>query len=143
MAESKFNKRFRAELSAYPFNFRFFRIESHATEPGIPDNHFLRDGYSGWLEMKEEADRVPYRINYRPAQPAWLYSYWKDGGSCGTVLYVRSIDAVLLVRGCDTLRAAGGELRCVAQIVALREEGAWERIGDWITSLRRVGKAQK
>ncbi len=69
MNEAKFNKKFREGLSQY--GFKIYRVESHSTSPGIPDNHLIHNSYppstSGWIEIKIAKTR-PTKVPYRPGQ---------------------------------------------------------------------------
>ena len=101
--ESRFNKRLRTELTMR--GFKFDRIESHATAPGIPDNAWVHvGGNSGWLEIKE-SENQPSRIIYRPRQALWLYDHWERNGNCATILHVITGDHVFIIPGRESIEA--------------------------------------
>jgi hypothetical protein len=104
--ESRFNAEFRRQMEK--LGMRIYRVESHATCPGMPDNHYIvRDlpGASGWMEIKED-DTMRNAIAYRPQQVPWLLDYSKQGGRCWTVVHVPSRRLVLVVPGKESLVAS-------------------------------------
>lgn len=138
MSETRFNHRFRSELEK--LGVLTYRIESHATSPGIPDNYYLtRFGKSsGWLEMKC-ARSMPKLIDYRPFQVPWLLSHSLSGGKCFTVLGIEDTREIVVLPG-DQSQNASHNLRlavcktfhedrpgCFAGIVALLEDGWWTK----------------
>jgi len=62
------------------------RVENKL-DPGMPDVFFMHNNNAGWIELKSEL-KMPSKINYQPAQPLWLDSYWKKGGTCYTFLNI-------------------------------------------------------
>ncbi len=108
MSESAFSKRLRRGLA--DVGVTCYRIESHATNPGLPDIHYIcgQRGISGWIETKCEPT-LPSHIQYRPQQALWLDNYTKLGGRCCTMMLVEQQDAVLVIPGKLSL-AAGKQL---------------------------------
>jgi hypothetical protein len=142
MKESTFNTTFQKNMRNVGMNF--YRIESHATCPGIPDNHFLfsRRGVTktGWLEMKQVED-WPSKIDYRRGQAAWLEEYWMKGGISATVVRVRGMNLMLLIPGSKSLLMS----RMVGTIADgnwiaynLEREVVWENVAAGLWSLRET-----
>lgn len=130
MAESRFSKRMRDELRQ--FNFDFWRVESHATSPGIPDVHFLLLGTGGWIETKQ-VQTEPKKVNYRPQQAAWLQQYARRGGITCTLIHVVKTDVVLYVPGRESLTAEKSLQQCLGvRRIALREPEAWKRLAKLV-----------
>ena len=101
--EIAFGKRLRNELAER--GFKFDRIESHATAPGIPDTAWVHHtGESGWLEIKE-TENQPTKIDYRPRQALWLDEHWKRGGNSATILHVKNGDHLFLIPGVHSIQA--------------------------------------
>lgn len=137
MSESAFNKDFRKKLKEQA-NILIFRVESHSTSPGIPDNHFICGedakvagrvwaGETGWIEMKEEVG-TPFRVDYRPAQVPWLIQYAKNGGRCFTAIHITSTRHLLLIPGRYS-QLASSNLRLAAHwVFDLDKKDVWEEI---------------
>lgn len=109
-SESNFNATFRTAMANR--GVEIFRVESHATCPGIPDNHYIMPipkiirPPSGWIEMKD-SHRVPAAMRYRPAQIPWLLHYTRQGGLCFTILHVEQPEeGLLLVPGGSSLKVS-------------------------------------
>jgi hypothetical protein len=96
--ESTFNREFRMELT--PLGWKFDRIESHATAPGIPDDACVHTAsrLSGWVEVKEE-QTIPHKVKYRPRQSWWLEDHVDRGGNALTVIHIKSTDSILFIPG--------------------------------------------
>lgn len=134
--ESEFNTLFRRELEK--LGFTFYRFESHAVSPGAPDNHYIRNGQTGWVEVKQEHYLVS-TINYRRNQPLWLMSYAERGGSAWTVLHLTNLNAVIMVPGEFSVKATQDLFSTPRLLVHLDHPDAWKKIaqelisdwGDW------------
>jgi hypothetical protein len=96
--ESRFNKLFREHLEKE--GFKFDRIESHTTSPGVPDNAFLHSPtrLSGWIEVKE-VEWMPIKVAYRPRQSSWLEEHWRKGGNSMTIVHIKQEKSVVIVAG--------------------------------------------
>ena len=84
--------------------FEVYYIESPTTEPGAPDIHAIRDGLTLWIETKA-TDKMPSKIDYRDKQPLWLANYWRKGGLCFTINWVRSSRSMLIIPGDESVKA--------------------------------------
>ena len=101
--EANFNRKFRSQMFA--LGFKFDRIESHATAPGIPDDAWVHEcGKSGWIEIKE-CESFPAKMPYRPMQALWLDEHWRHNGNCCTLLHLKKEQAVILVPGDESIHA--------------------------------------
>lgn len=123
--ESRFNKKFREEMESR--GMKIYRVESHATCPGIPDNHYIvRDvpGAVGWMEIKEE-DKEPSKIAYRPAQVPWMVEYANNGGKVWTVLHIRQRKVIVLLFGDACMTAAVDFSKANALFVSTDWDDAW------------------
>ena len=136
--ESVFNKRLRTELSQ--FQFKFDRVESPGTAPGIPDDSWVHEsGAAGWIEIKE-AQKLPSKIDYRPDQAAWLENHWAHGGNCCTMVHVKDGDYIIVVPGHCSGRAEVDLLALPMWNrvhVWLRESAAWSKLASIILNLRK------
>jgi hypothetical protein len=96
--ESAFNKTFRTELTL--LGWKFDRIESHTTAPGIPDDACVHKAtrIAGWVEVKEE-QTIPRRVKYRPRQSYWLEHHVASGGNAVTIIHIKSTDSILFIPG--------------------------------------------
>jgi hypothetical protein len=103
MSENTFSIALRKRLVA-DFNFRFDRVESHATAPGIPDCHYICQGSTGWIEFKESLS-LPKAVNYRPGQVPWLMAYSYHGGRCFTILNIKLGRYAIVIPGCESATA--------------------------------------
>lgn len=132
-AESKFSKRLRDELK--PFHIRTYRIESHSTQPGGPDIHWLFEiggAASGWIETKA-CPKEPKKVSYRPQQAPWLQSYAKAGGNACTLIYCAEGDVVIFVPGNESLAAEKDLQRCLgARYISLGHDGGWRKLAKLI-----------
>jgi hypothetical protein len=135
MAESKFGKRFRSKIEDQGFSC--YRVESHSTEPGMPDIHFIEQEHAltGWLELKQEKE-FPSHIDYRPRQAAWLELYWKRGGLCATLLHVSSTDTLIVVGGNYSFAAEKRLAWLPVRTFRLREAGVWAEVRSALQGLR-------
>lgn len=133
MGETTFNIRFRRELER--LGVLFYRIESHATCPGIPDNYYMTKWglSSGWLEMKQAREK-PRAIAYRPAQVPWLLDFSRKGGKCFTILGVEATREISVIPGDQSL-IASGDLRLAACRTFREDLEPWSGIED----LLRIG----
>ena len=69
---------------------RMFRVENRVSV-GMPDVHFIRDGISGWFEMKYTKDWREGRqvsVGLKKHQHMWLKDYIDHGGLCLIILRV-------------------------------------------------------
>lgn len=126
--ESNFNKRLRKKLSDN-WPVRIYRVESHATSPGMPDDHYIcGGGRSGWIEVKQEMF-WPKRMPFRPKQPQWLVNYSKAGGDCWAFLHLSSTDTLVVVPG-SWAEVADKSLAEAQGIVIELSDGdsAWRRL---------------
>lgn len=138
MSESKFNQRFRQCMKSC--GIFTFRVESHSTCPGIPDNHWINmAGLSGWLEMKQEKT-LPKKIEYRPNQPGWLMAYSMCGGRCGTAVHIESTDTLLLICGKDSYKASMdlGRVERVRVVELRKGKEAWREVANWLEGFEPI-----
>jgi len=131
MAESSFNRKLRHNLEL--LSFKVFRVESHATSPGIPDNHWLLSGppygTSGWIEVKESSAVNPKTVEYRPQQVPWILDYCRAGGRCCTLVHIPKTEEVLYIEG-RYAKAASIDLRSTpVHRLDLRDNEVWAKIG--------------
>jgi hypothetical protein len=138
MNESTFNRRLRLRMEE--LGVLIYRIESHATCPGIPDNYYLTKfgRSSGWLEMKQ-ARTMPHAIDYRPYQVPWLLDYSRRGGKCFTVLGIEDRKEVVVIPGDQALTASRNlklaacrtfhedRAGCWPGVLLLLEDGWWTK----------------
>jgi hypothetical protein len=127
--ESRFNGVFRRELTKW--GFKFDRIESHATAPGLPDNTFVhKDTYlSGWIEVKEEMI-IPVRVKYRPKQAFWMQRHVRANGNAMTIIHIKKLKAIVLVPGRYSFNAEK-DLRSLVlteQALLLKISDGWDAI---------------
>jgi hypothetical protein len=127
--ESSFNATFRSHLESIA-GIKVYRVESHTTCPGIPDDHYIvkGKGITGWMEIKEE-ETLPNRIDFRPAQVPWHIEYTMHGGRSFVVLFVSRTRKVYLIPGRQA-RNVSKELRLAA---------AWEFDFDSPAIWRELG----
>ena len=133
--ESAFNSTLREQLTL--LGFKFDRIESHATAPGIPDNFWIHyaTGITGWLEIKE-TETIPTKVKYRPKQTLWLEEYDRYGGCCFTAIHIKSLDQVLIIPGKFSF-AAERNLKDLLQktelpSIQLKQKDTWFKIKNVI-----------
>ena len=133
--ESDFNRRFRKEMAAR--GMKMYRVESHATEPGMPDNHYIiRDLYtSGWIEVKgTDRKTYPGPVDYRKGQVPWLMGYSQLGGHCWTVLYLVTRKQVIVIPGNQSLIAEKDVGSCHHFCVDLSWDAPWDDLfGIFVT----------
>lgn len=134
LAESKFSKRLRDEMGK--FHIESFRIESHSTQPGAPDIHWLftlGSGTTGWIETKFCA-KEPKRVSYRPQQAPWLQSYARKGGNACTLVYCGDVDIVVYVPGNESLVAEKDLQRCLgARYISVAQgTDGWKKLAKLI-----------
>lgn len=141
--ELVWNKKMRTEL--YRFGFKFDRIESHDTAPGIPDDAFLHEptGMSGWIEVKEE-EVIPTKVKYRPKQVPWLLDHWRRGGICLTLVHVKARNYVIIIPGGDAQAASinlnDAMQQCPIACVDLDDENGWFKLSKEII---RIGRQKR
>lgn len=130
MAESAFNKKFRAEMAAR--GMKIYRVESHSTSPGMPDNHYIIEprGRSGWMEIKEAKpnELLPNCILYQPKQVPWHIEYTQKGGAVFTLLHVPRMKEVILIEGRYALSASIRLQGTPAQVFSLDHPEVWEEL---------------
>lgn len=80
-------------------DLKMYRVENRVAE-GMPDVHYLRDGSSGWIELKYLADWPDKKlsIGLRTGQSIWLDDYAKNNGQCWILLRVGR-DFIGLIHG--------------------------------------------
>lgn len=131
MSETNFSKRMRDNLQV--FKFDFYRVESHSTQPGIPDVHWLFfGGTAGWVETKF-AKTMPKKVTYRPYQAPWLTAYARHGGNACTLLHVAAGDEIVFIPGQESMLAAVDLSRCLGRRnLYLKSPDAWKRVAKLI-----------
>jgi hypothetical protein len=62
---------------------KMYRVENRVAK-GMPDVHYLKDGKSGWIELKYIPDWSPKRVSVglRKNQVFWLKEYDENKGRC-------------------------------------------------------------
>lgn len=112
--------------------FKFWRVESHQTCPGIPDCHFIHKptAMTGWMEVKLE-ENLPTRMPYQPRQAAWLREYSLMGGNCWTVLRVDKQDLIVVVPGAESLRAEVSLMESQPVFLRFRED-RWDTLSEYL-----------
>lgn len=62
---------------------KMYRVENRVAK-GMPDVHYLKDGKSGWIELKYMSDWNPRRVSIglRKNQVFWLKEYDENKGRC-------------------------------------------------------------
>jgi hypothetical protein len=138
--ETQFNKLLRTKMWAQ--GFKFDRIESHSTCPGIPDDAWVHKTteQAGWLEIKE-AETLPAKIKYRPKQALWLVDHWHNGGNCATLIHVKEYHDLFLIPGIESIKAER-DLRLLIEQepgvinLCLDVKIVWELLANAILTLR-------
>lgn len=66
-----------------------YRVENRVMS-GMPDVHFIKDGVSGWIELKYMKDwpkkRIP--VGLKLSQAYWLEKYAENGGRCWILIRI-------------------------------------------------------
>lgn len=131
--ESRFNVLFRRELAK--FGFKIDRIESHATAPGLCDDHFVHfdTSLSGWIEVKEEMV-VPTKVKYRPKQALWIQRHVRANGNAMTIIHIKKLKAVVLVPGDCSYKAEKNlrELVATEQALLIKLSDGWAEVSEAI-----------
>lgn len=145
LRESDFNRVLREKLAEN--NFRIYRIESHTTEAGISDDHFIHKptGNSGWLEIKQEL-KMPKKIRYRPKQALWLVEYSEAHGNCATILHIKTINVAIFIPGIYSLEAennltglcSGKTKADNVMLISLSEPIGWIKLSKAILNLNYI-----
>jgi hypothetical protein len=76
-----------------------YRVENKVMK-GMPDVHYIKNGKSGWLELKY-LDKWPKKritTGLMLNQALWLYEYSKNKGSCWILVRVER-DFTCLIKG--------------------------------------------
>jgi hypothetical protein len=68
---------------------KMYRVENRVMK-GMPDVHFIKDGVSGWIELKFLPDwpkkRMPTGLKLN--QALWLDKYSENGGRCWILIRI-------------------------------------------------------
>lgn len=107
--------------------FEVYYIESPTTEPGAPDIHAMREGLGLWIETKA-TDNYPSKIDYREKQPLWLVNYWRKGGLCFTINWIRSTKNMLIIPGCESITAWQDVVNCRRHVVDPAHKHTFEQL---------------
>ena len=94
MSESNFWTLIRNNL-----NLKMYRVENKVMK-GMPDVHYIKDGKSGWLELKYIDKWPKKRVTTRLMlnQALWLDEYAKNNGNCWILIRVAR-DFICLIKG--------------------------------------------
>jgi hypothetical protein len=83
---------------------KMYRVENRVMK-GMPDVHYIKDGKSGWIELKYMKDWPRSRMStgLKLNQSLWLKEYDEQKGQCWVLLRVGR-DFVGLIHGRDAKR---------------------------------------
>ena len=84
--------------------FEVHRIESHSTDPGIPDIYIFKYPIHCWIETKADLKR-PNRVHYQPKQALWLESHSRKKGLCFTIQFITSSKNFIFIPGNESYKA--------------------------------------
>lgn len=85
-------------------DMKMYRVENRVMK-GMPDVHYIKDGKSGWIELKYMKDwpRTRMSIGLKLNQSLWLKEYDEHKGQCWVLLRIGR-DFVGLIHGRDAKR---------------------------------------
>lgn len=83
---------------------KMYRVENRVMK-GMPDVHYIRDGQSGWIELKylKSWPKSRMSIGLRLNQSLWLKEYDEHKGQCWVLIRIGR-DFVGLIHGRDAKR---------------------------------------
>jgi|TARA_R110000803_G_scaffold51919_7_gene107074 hypothetical protein len=136
MSEHNFWKYVRSSLPG----IKMYRVENRVSE-GMPDIHYIRNGSSGWVELKYLADwpkRNNIKIGLRLNQSFWLDEYKKLDGRCWIMIRIGT-DFIGLVDGAEAKKLyeklpVPDFLKCLAyKKFGKMTKADWAELADVIT----------
>jgi len=117
-----------------------YRVENRVSE-GMPDVHYIRNGSSGWVELKYLVDwpkRNNIKIGLRLNQSFWLDEYKKLDGRCWIMIRIGT-DFIGLVDGAEAKKLyeklpVPDFLKCLAyKKFGKMTKADWAELADVIT----------
>jgi hypothetical protein len=82
-------------------HMKMYRVENRVMQ-GMPDVHYIKDGKTGWIELKylPEWPKKRMSIGLRKTQSFWLKQYDEQKGKCWVMLRIGR-DYIALIDGKD------------------------------------------
>jgi len=118
---------------------KMYRVENRVSE-GMPDVHYIRNGKSGWIELKylDDWPKSKICVGLRLNQSFWLNEYDELKGRCWILIRIGK-DFVGMIKGSDARKVyekitVPEFLDClVFKKFGRMDQGDWAKLADIIT----------